>query len=124
MASRADEGRVMLRKASMRRIKPQESEVSEWGNLARFKLRHPAYAGGEPSELKHLSRTRRREDSASSGERKRNSPNRSLRRSGLQDSWKSRKLKSKDLGRSAAEGESPVDMGGSGDEYPEYHGRR
>ena len=42
----------------------------------------------------------------------------------MQDSSKARKLKSKDLGRSAAEGESPVDAGGSGVEYPEYHGRR
>ena len=60
----------------------------------------------------------------SSGERKRSSPNRSLWRSGLQDSSKAWKLKSKDLGRSAIEGESPVDAGGSGVEYPEYHGRR
>ena len=39
--------------------------------------------GREPSELKHLSRTRKREDSASSGERKRSSPNQALRRLGL-----------------------------------------
>jgi len=32
--------------------------------------------GGEPGELKHLSSPRKRKDSASSGERKRRSPNR------------------------------------------------
>ena len=89
---RAEEGRVMLRKASMRRIRPRESEVSEWGNLAWFALRHPAQAGGEPSELKHLSRARRGEYSASSGERKRSSPNRLPRQSGLQDSSDGRRL--------------------------------
>ena len=39
--------------------------------------------GGEPLELKHLSRARRGDDSASSGERKRRSPNRLLRWLGL-----------------------------------------
>ena len=113
----------MLRKASMRCIRPQESEVSEWGNPSGFKPRHPV-KGGEPLELKHLSRARRGEDSASSGERKRKSPNQLLCWLGLQDSWNVRKLKSKDLGRSVAEGESPVGAGGSAVEYPEYHGSR
>ena len=105
----------------MRCIRPQESEVSEWGNPARFKPRHVwAYVwAGEPLELKHLSRARRGEHSASSGERKRSSPNHRLRFMGLQDSYKAVKLKSKDLGRSAAGGESPVDAGGTADEDPE-----
>jgi hypothetical protein len=39
----------------------------------------------EPRELKHLSSARKRDDSVSSGERKRNSANRLLRKSGLKD---------------------------------------
>jgi hypothetical protein len=51
---------------------------------------HPAMSGirrkaREPGELKHLSTRRKRDDSASSGERKWNSPNRQLRLSGLKD---------------------------------------
>ena len=67
--------------------------------------------GGEPFELKHLSRTRKRDDSASSGERKRISPNQLPRWLVLQDSWDVWKLKPKDLGRFAVEGESPVGVG-------------
>ena len=76
----------------MRRIKPQESKVPEWGNPAWVKPRHVSGEAGEPLELKHLSRARKREDSASSGERKRRSPNRSLRRPGLLDLQTLRKL--------------------------------
>ena len=109
----------------MRRIKPCKSKVPEWGNLAGVMLRHAVdEAAGEPRELKHLSSARKREDSASSGERKRRSPNRWLRSSGLQDLQKIAERKSKDLGRSAAEGESPVDAGEVMGEYPEYHDRR
>eukprot|EP01024_Parvocaulis_polyphysoides_P053027 TRINITY_DN526_c0_g1_i1.p3 TRINITY_DN526_c0_g1~~TRINITY_DN526_c0_g1_i1.p3 ORF type:complete len:110 (+),score=3.38 TRINITY_DN526_c0_g1_i1:156-485(+) len=66
--------------------------------------------GREPPELKHLSRARKREDSASSGERKRRSPNQLLRRLGLQDSRMDGYWKWNDLGRSTIEGESPVDV--------------
>ena len=51
--------------------------MSEWGNPPR--VIEVSLRGGEPPELKHLSRGRRREqvsDSASSGERTRTSPNR------------------------------------------------
>ena len=68
---------------------------------------------GEPGEVKHLSSPRRGEDSASSGERKRISPNRCLRAAGLKDWRKGRKLKPKGLGRPAGGGESPVGAGGA-----------
>ena len=74
--SNADEGRGTLRKAPMRCVQPQELEMSEWGNPTGFKPRYPVM-GREPGELKHLSSRRKREHSASSGERKRSSPNQS-----------------------------------------------
>jgi hypothetical protein len=51
---------------------------------------HPAKSGirrkaREPGEVKHLSTRRKRNNSASSGERKWKSPNRQLRLSGLKD---------------------------------------
>ena len=73
LALRADEGRGTLRKAPVRRVQPQEPEVSEWGNPTGVMPCHPQ--GREPGELKHLSSPRKREDSASSGERKRKSLN-------------------------------------------------
>ena len=53
--------------------------MSEWGNPAGVMLRHPALAGSQPGELKHLSTRRKRNqmrDSLSSGERTGKSPNR------------------------------------------------
>ena len=65
-----------------------DPEISEWGNLTpliRCRLfPKPAMEGKKkhaiPGEVKHLSnrRKRKRIDSVSSGERKRNSPNREL----------------------------------------------
>ena len=52
------------------------------GATRRERSRHPPEGGGEPGELKHLSTRRKRKqtsDSASSGERKRRSPNRGRR---------------------------------------------
>ena len=63
----------------------------------------------EPGELKHLSSPRKREDSASSGERKRRSPNH--QKVGLQDLRKWWKPKRNGLGRPTKEGESPVGVG-------------
>src|SRR5262245_25005002 len=59
------------RSAVCRRDQPT---ISEWGNptVARLSSRER----GAPGELKHLSTRRKREDSASSGERTRSSPNR------------------------------------------------
>jgi len=68
-----------------------------------------ARSGGEPGELKHLSTRRKREDSASSGERKRRSPNRcAAARRGWRTHGKSWQQKAKGLGKPAGEGESPV----------------
>ena len=65
-------GAVCGRRAGdVRMGKPAQRELSTTGRW------------GEPGELKHLSSLRKREDSASSGERKRRSPNRLLRRAGL-----------------------------------------
>ena len=62
-----------------------DPEISEWGNLAELILRRPFPNKDRgrhaiPGEVKHLSnrRKRKRIDSVSSGERKRNSPNREL----------------------------------------------
>ena len=79
----------------------------------------------EPGELKHLSTSRKREYSASSGERKRRSPNRRTCMAGLQDSISvAGAAKSKGLGRPTGEGESPVDAAREPPEDPEYHGAR
>ena len=93
--------------------------MSEWGNPAAFKRRHAEGSAGEPPELKHLSRARKRENSASSGERKRSSPNHALRRMGLQDCRKLRERKPKALGSAAIEGESPVGVSEREGQYPE-----
>ena len=73
----------------------------------------------EPGELKHLSSLRKRKDSASSGERKRRSLNRSACRPGMKDSQQARGTKSKGLGRPTGKGESPVDVGKRVGEDPE-----
>ena len=80
--SGADEGRGTLRKAPVSRVQAQEPEMSEWGNPAGVMPRHFPEGKREPGELKHLSTPRKRKDSASSGERKRRSPNRRLRAAG------------------------------------------
>ena len=67
------------RSAVCRRDQPA---MSEWGNPAR-QIRATAFGQGEPGELKHLSSPRKREDSASSGERKRSSPNQAACPSGV-----------------------------------------
>jgi hypothetical protein len=65
-----------------------DPEISEWGNLVVL-IRHRSFLKPAkevrkryaiPGEVKHLSnrRKRKRIDSVSSGERKRNSPNRGL----------------------------------------------
>ena len=62
-----------------------DPEISEWGNLMAV-IRHRLFLNKDrekhaiPGEVKHLSnrRKRKRIDSVSSGERKRNSPNRGL----------------------------------------------
>src|SRR6266851_5663155 len=82
LASSAEEGRGTLRKASGSRVQALYPGMSEWGNPPlRRKTRTVSagehIAGGrEPGELKHLSTQRKRDHSASSGERTRNSPNR------------------------------------------------
>ena len=116
-ASSAEEGRGTLRKAPVRRVQPNEPEMSEWGNPAGVIPCQPQ--GGEPGELKHLSSPRKREDSASSGERKRSSLNRCTSTAGLKDSRKRRGPKTKGLGRPTREGESPVVVGKRGGEDPE-----
>ena len=116
LASDAEEGRGTLRKALVRRVQPKKPGVSEWGNPAPVAGRHRAEARGEPGEVKHLSSPRRGKDSASSGERKRSSPNRHFRMAGLKDRRKRCEPKPKGLGRPTGGGESPV--GGRGAMWP------
>ncbi len=84
----AEEGRGTLRKAPARGVRPQEPEMSEWGNprggQARASSGEHILWRGEPGELKHLSTRRKRNDSLSSGERKGRSLNRSACRPGLE----------------------------------------
>jgi hypothetical protein len=77
----------------------------------------------EPGELKHLSSPRKREDSVSSGERTRSSPNHT-RVWGCRVSEELWKLKGNSVGKLTREGESPVPEGGSDDEIPEYRRTR
>ena len=85
--------------------------MSEWGNPARLTPRHPR--GWEPPELKHLSRARKRKYSASSGERKRKSPNHLLRQVGLEDLAQGSMNASRTVLESQTRaGDSPVDESG------------
>ena len=86
----------------------EQPEISEWGNPAGVIPRHPVSAGREPGELKHLSSPRKGNDSASSGERKRISPNH-ISVWGCRTRARVMKVKWKALGNAAREGESPVD---------------
>jgi hypothetical protein len=70
---RAEEGRGTLRKAPVRCVQPRRAGgirmgKPTWGHA------HVSRKGGEPDQVKHLSSPRKREDSASSGERTRKSP--------------------------------------------------
>jgi hypothetical protein len=89
LAPNAEEGRGTLRKASGSRVQTQYPRISEWGNplVVNAPALSPEHIGweGERGELKHLSSPRKREYSLSSGERKGNSPNHSLRTVGLKD---------------------------------------
>ena len=82
--------------------------MSEWGNppdgMVRYGSVNQIALSREPGELKHLSSPRKRKDSASSGERKRRSP-------------QHKKAKPKVLERNTRQGESPVGGGRAGDEY-------
>jgi hypothetical protein len=77
LAPAAEEGRSHAAKRSGEGLAPGDPEVSEWGNPAAVMGRHPTRVGREPGELKHLSTSRKREDSRSSGERNGRSPNHS-----------------------------------------------
>ena len=77
----------------------------------------------EPGELKHLSSPRKREDSVSSGERTRRSPNRSSDR-GCRVLIEVRRLKENDVGKSARAGDSPVSVGQATESIPEYRRTR
>ena len=124
--SSAEEGRGTLRKALASRVQAQEPEMSEWGNPARVIPGHRRLEGvrREPGEVKHLSTPRKREDSASSGERKWRSPNRRPRTAGLKDPGREAEAKPNGLGRPTREGESPVGAAEVERGYPEYHGAR
>ena len=81
MATKAEEGRGTLRKALGSRVRVIIQRCPNGET-------HPAKSGirrkaREPGEVKHLSTRRKRNNSASSGERKWKSPNRQLRLSGL-----------------------------------------
>ena len=81
MATKAEEGRGTLRKAlgSRVRVLIQRYPNGETRNVMSVTRRKAR----EPGEVKHLSTRRKRNNSASSGERKWKSPNRQLRLSGL-----------------------------------------
>ena len=74
LVSSADEGRGTLRKAPIRRVQPLAVGDIRMGKPGRVQTLS-SREGREPGELKHLSNLRKRDDSASSGERKRKSPN-------------------------------------------------
>ncbi len=81
MATKAEEGRGTLRKALGSRVQVLSQRCPNGET-------RPVKSGShrkvrEPGELKHLSTRRKRNNSASSGERKWKSPNRQLRLSGL-----------------------------------------
>ena len=61
LAITGDEGRDSLRKASGSWQISFDPEISEWGNPP-ARVSHTEYIGmrGEPSELKHLSNSRKR----------------------------------------------------------------
>jgi hypothetical protein len=80
--------------------------------------------GREPGEVKHLSSPRKREDSASSGERKPKSPNRCFRAAGLWDCQQVSGTKLNGLGRPRKQGETPVGVGTDMGQDPEYHRTR
>ncbi len=121
--SSADEGRGTRRNAPTRRVQPQAVGGVRMGKPAAGKAA-ASREGREPGEVKHLSSPRKREDSASSGERKRKSLNRPVRRAGLWDFQQGRELKPKRLGRRTAGGESPVGVGERLGKDPEYHRTR
>ena len=79
--------------------------------------------GREPGELKHLSSPRKREDSVSSGERTRKSPNHP-RGWGCRVSGRGAELKRNGVGKPTREGESPVLKGEANREIPEYRRTR
>jgi hypothetical protein len=82
LASSAEEGRGTLRKARASRVQTQTARDVRMGKPGAVQAASRREAR-EPGELKHLSSPRKRKDSASSGERKWKSLNRTLRRSGL-----------------------------------------
>ncbi len=87
MASNAEEGRGTLRKVPGNCVQVLYPGMSEWGNPLRvdtsvFMPEHIGYER-ELSELKHLSSSRKREYSLSSGERKGKSPNRCASHAGV-----------------------------------------
>jgi len=84
LAPAAEEGRSHAAKRSGEVLATGDPEVSEWGNPLRVMLedRTPNGWRGEPGELKHLSTSRKREDSRSSGERNGMSPNHKRVRAG------------------------------------------
>ena len=82
MASSAEEGRGTLRKALVSRVQAQAARDIRMGKPSARKVAL-SREGREPGELKHLSNPRKREDSASSGERKWRSLNRPSNRLGL-----------------------------------------
>ena len=108
MASSADEGRGTLRKAPTSRVQTLSVGDVRMGKPGQLHVWSPR-KGREPGELKHLSNPRKRKDSASSGERKRSSPNPDPRGRGVEGGTEANFVsKSKALGRATAEGESPV----------------
>jgi hypothetical protein len=108
LASSADEGRGTLRKAPTSRVQTLsvgDVRMGKPGLVHARSLRKER----EPGELKHLSSPRKRKDSASSGERKRSSPNPDPCGRGVVGGTEANLVsKSKALGRATAEGESPV----------------
>jgi hypothetical protein len=96
-ASRAEEGRGTLRKASGSRV---QAKIRRCPNgETRTVKSGTSRKGGEPGEVKHLSTLRKRNDSASSGERKRSSPNRELRLPGLKGQRKASKAEPNGAGK-------------------------
>lgn len=80
--------------------------------------------GGSVRELKHLSSARKREDSASSGERKPSSPNQFTSELGLKGPATSGRAEGERSGKADERGESPVPVSARAGRIPEYRRTR
>jgi len=97
--------------------------MSEWGNPASLKRGH-SDEERQVRQLKHLSSARKRDNSASSGERTPSSPNRLTSEPGLQGLATTAAVEGERSGKADERGESPVPVSWCGGQNPEYRRTR